>query len=181
MTSPRHSSTPWHLLFVAATLLLAASCHSLKNIPEQPSVSDTSSQNIPQPSDNAEKIPREKSIITFTATVDGINVNGQLRIATDSVIWITVNKFVELGRALATTDSVWVNVPLANKYFKGTYSDVSKRINRQVNYQTLQQIIESDDPERQIEELAHQMGFNAKVRITRRQSVQRISFPFAKP
>ncbi len=182
MTSTKHSIVRRiAFLCMAAALTAATACHTMKNVPERPVVPDTSQTTIPQ----SEPLPNqkicEKTVMTFTATVDGISVNGQLRMATDSIIWVSVTKLVELGRAMATPDSVWVNVPLANKYFKGNYHDISRRIDHQVSFHSLQKILEADNPERQIERLASQMGFDAKVRITRRQKVERISFPFVKP
>ena len=116
----------------------------------------------------------------FTAVVDGTSVNGQLRMAEDSVIWVSIYKIIELGRAKATADSVWVNVPLLNRSFAGTYAQVSRIAKREVTFEKLMAIVNSNDAERQIEALAATLGYEAKVRLEQRQKVQRLSFPFSR-
>ena len=87
------------IILLAAAMLLA-SCHSTKEVTLPP----------PPPSprtDAAPAMPCEKTVTNFTASVDGMSVNGQLRMANDSVMWLSITKIIELGRALATPDSVW--------------------------------------------------------------------------
>ena len=74
----------------------------------------------------------------FQCTVDDISVNGQLRLRRDSVIWLSANKFVELGRALFTHDSVFVYAKVMNRYFKGTYADFQKKTGISTDFATLQ-------------------------------------------
>ena len=42
----------------------------------------------------------------FSCSVQGITVNGQIRMAKDSVVWLSINKIVELGRAKLTPNRV---------------------------------------------------------------------------
>lgn len=160
------------LLTVLAAMLLLASCHSTKEVA------------LPEPTPHQPAPPvvqHEKSVMNFTATVEGIGVNGQMRMAYDSVIWVSVTKLVELGRAMATPDSVWVNAPLLDKHFKGDYADLSRRAKRTVTFETLQEIATSDNAEELIVALANSLGINATVRLNQRRRVERISFPFVKP
>lgn len=160
------------LLTVAAAILLLASCHGTKEVA------------MPEPAPrqtDAPVVQHEKSVMNFTATVEGINVSGQLRMAHDSVIWVSVNKLVELGRAMATPDSVWVNAPLLDKHFAGNYADLSRRAKHTVTFETLQEIATADNAEKLITALANSLGISATVRLAQRRRVDRISFPFVKP
>ena len=121
---------------------------------------------------------RELSVMTFTATVDGMNVNGQVRMASDSVLWVSVSKIIELGRAKATPDSVFINVPFLNKQFAGDYNEVSRRAGRTVSFEWLQHIATAPDAEKQAAVLARQLGLDAEVKITRREKVEKLTFPY---
>ena len=160
------------LLAAACQALLAASCRTTEKLPTQ------------QPKGEETRIelqaPRTLTVLNFNAVVEGISVNGQLRMAEDSVIWVTVNKIIELGRAMATTDSVWVTVPVADRHFAGTYEQAARIAKQEMDFNMLQDIVNAPDAERRIEALAARMGFNARVRITSRKQVDRITFPFVK-
>lgn len=123
---------------------------------------------------------RELTVTTFTAVVDGISATGQLRVAEDSVIWLNVTKLIELGRGLATKDSVWLSVPLADRYFAGTYADLQRITKRRFTYADLEAMAKANDAEEQIEALARSLGYEAKVYITGRRKVEQLSFPFKK-
>ena len=152
--------------------MLLASCHGAKEITLPPPAPRT---------DAAPTVPCEKTVTNFTAAVDGISINGQLRVANDSVMWLSITKIVELGRALATPDSVWITAPILNKHFAGTYADLSRRVKQQVDFQTLQSIANDENAEQLIESLASGMGYNARVRFISRRKVDKLSFPFVKP
>ncbi len=166
------------LWLVAAIVLsmLATSCRSMR----KPSTNEPREGNeqpaatLPEP----QKPKRELSVMNFTATIDGMNVNGQVRMAADSVMWVSVSKFIELGRAKATVDSVWINVPLMNRQFAGTYDEVSRRAGRTVTFEWLQHIATAPDAEKQAAALARQLGIDAEIKITRRQSVETLTFPY---
>ena len=120
------------------------------------------------------------TVMTFNGTVDGMSVSGQVRMERDKQIWCSVNKFIEVGRALATTDSVWVRVPLMNRYQKGDYKDLSRLANMQLTFKDLQGILESDDVEQKIEELGRRFGVAMRVKILRKEKVEKLTFPFDK-
>lgn len=61
------------------------------------------------------------------------------------------------------------------------YRDLRQRIHRNITFDDLQAIALADDAEERIAELARQMGFDATVRITRRERVQSLTFPYSKP
>lgn len=122
---------------------------------------------------------RALTVTNFTATVAGVSVDGQLRMAEDSVIWVNVSKLFELGRAMATPDSVWVNAPLLGRSFAGNYADASRLARRTVSYTALQSIVTSADAERQLEALAATLGIEATVKLGKRRKVDQLSFPFS--
>jgi hypothetical protein len=118
--------------------------------------------------------------MTFTGEVEGVSVNGQLRVAHDSVMWLSVNKVVELGRAMATVDSVWLRAPLMGRDDALDYADLQRLARTRITYDDLQSIALADDAEARIAALARQLGFSADIQITRRQ-VEHLTFPYPKP
>ena len=165
-------------LTMCVTALMAAGCRPVQKaaatvVPESIVVPD---EEKPEPVPEAQK--RELTAMNFTATVDGMSVSGQVRQASDSIIWVTVSKFFELGRAKATVDSVWVSVPLAGRRFAGTYAEASRVAKREVSFDALQGILGAPDAERQIEALAATLGFEATVRLGQRQKMESLTFPF---
>lgn len=123
---------------------------------------------------------RELTVTTFTAMVNGVSATGQLRVARDSVMWVSVNKLVELARGMATRDSVWLTLPLGDKRFAGTYDDLARLTKRRYSYDELQAMALADDAGEQISRLAASLGFNAEVYITGRKRVSKLTFPFRK-
>lgn len=119
--------------------------------------------------------------ISFDGEVEGITVNGQVRIAQDSVIWLSVTKVIEMGRAMCTPDSLWLRVPLMGRDEAMDYATLQRLTGEKLTYSDAQDILLSDNPEERVAELARRMGFSAKVRITRRQTAERLTFPYTKP
>lgn len=99
------------------------------------------SQQASKPAAECVEISRcETLIANFSCTVDDIAVNGQLRLRRDSVIWVNLNKFIELGRAKLTRDSVFVYAKIAGRYFEGTYSDLQKVAGITTDFESLQEL-----------------------------------------
>jgi hypothetical protein len=157
------SRLPITLLCLAA--LLATGCRSTR-------------QSAVTPPPPPETPTAEYSIITFDGILDGIGVSGQIRMAKDSVIWCSVSKFIELGRAMASPDSVWISVPLMNRYEVGDYRSVKQLTKIDITFAELQDILESEDAEQRIAMLARQAGHDMTLRIKRRQRTDSLTFPF---
>lgn len=147
------------------TLLLATGCHSTKKATATP-------PEVRQ--------PREYYTMNFSGEADGIGFSGQLRMAKDSVIWCNFSKIIDLGRAMATQDSVWVRIPLLNRNESGDYGMVKRLTGISVTYDELQSIVLSDNAEERIRNLARRMGHDVTVRIKRRERVESLTFPFNK-
>lgn len=122
--------------------------------------------------------PREYTVMTFSGEVDGMSVEGQVRMAKDSVIWCSVSKFIEVGRAKATVDSVWVRVPLLGRNEKGDYRWLKRVTSVDTDFKKLQALLESSDAEAGIAKLARQTGHTATIRIKKRERVERLTFPY---
>ena len=124
---------------------------------------------------------RTYTVMQFTGEVEGISVAGQLRMAEDSVMWLSVNKIIEVGRAMATPDSLWLRVPLMNRNDAMDYAGLKRITGKTVTFDELQQIATAPDAEERIRHLAASLGFSADITITARRTVERLTFPFAKP
>ena len=135
-----------------------------------------STENLAAPSSTA----REYYTMNFSGEADGIGFSGQLRMAKDSVIWCNFSKIIDLGRAMATPDSVWVNIPLLGRNQAGDYAMVKRLTGASVTYDELQAILLSDKPEEGIRRLAKRMGLDVTVRIKKRERVDGLTFPFNK-
>ena len=152
-------------LAALVAVLLLAGCNSSRRAARAPEVAVRSC---------------EYSVVPFTATVSGLGVSGQVREARDSALWVSVVKLVEVARALATPDSVWISVPLADNYFAGTYAELGKKIGRTVSFAEMQAMLHAPDADEQIARLVSDMGYAATVRLGTRRKVEQLSFPFGK-
>lgn len=159
-----------YILVIAAVALLAVGCRSTRQAATTAPV-EVAAPAAPQ---------RQLSVITFTAIVEGISASGQMRVAEDSVLWVSVNKLIELGRAKATKDSVWVTTTFGDHHFAGSYDDLQRLTKRRITFDEMQAMAMAEDGGEQISRLAASLGFNATVYITGRRKVDRLTFPFKK-
>lgn len=166
-TKMKSTRTP--LLLTLALLALAATgCRSTRTA-------------APTPAPVAvEEAKPDYTIITFTGVVEGIGVNGQVRMEKGKVIWGSVSKVVELGRAMATTDSIWVRMPLMGRNQEGDYRDLERLSGSRITFGDLEDILLSDNAEERIAALGKKMGLTVQVKITRREKAERLTFPFNK-
>ena len=160
-----------YLLMVMLLALLAVGCRSTRQAATTTAPATVAAPAAPQ---------RQLTVITFSAIVNGFSASGQMRVAEDSVLWVSVNKLVELGRAMATQDSVWVTVNFGDRHFAGTYDDLQRLTKRYITFDDLMAVAMADDAGEQISSLAASLGFDATVYITGRRKVNRLTFPFKK-
>lgn len=161
------------ILLLCVLTLLAASCRSTRHAASTPL--EAVEEAVPA------QQKRQHTVTNFSATVEGVSVNGQLRHVQDSALWVSVTKLVELGRALATRDSVWVSAPMMDVQFAGTYDDLSRKAGRTLTFEQLQQMATSPDAEQSIARLATEMGFHATVSLGERRQVETLAVPYRKP
>ncbi|MBR1549505.1 MAG: DUF4292 domain-containing protein [Bacteroidales bacterium] len=162
-TTRRHA---FALLALTLLALVATGCRSTRPTPAPtPVVTPTESQ---------------YTVMTFSGTVEGISVSGQVRMEHGKVIWCSVSKFIELGRAMATPDSLWVRATMMDLDRKGDYRDLERLSGRRIAFADLEAILLSDDADERIAALGRQLGYNVQVHITRREKADRLTFPFNK-
>lgn len=164
-------------IFLLTAALLLTGCRATKKVTPSPApVADPVVEEAPVATPK-----RTYTVMQFTGEVEGISVAGQLRMAEDSVMWLSVNKIIEVGRAMATPDSLWLRVPLMNRNDAMDYADLKRITGKTVTFDELQQIATAPDAEERIRRLAASLGFSADITITARRTVERLTFPFAKP
>lgn len=111
---------------------------------------------------------------------EGMTANGQVRMQQDSAIWVSVSYFFELGRAMATRDSVFIDAKMVGKSFRGTYADVAKRTGVKTDFNELQAMLGRETASDEISAIAKRLGYNLNVRISNRKKVESVTFPFIK-
>lgn len=151
--------------------LLAVGCRSTRQAATTTAPATVAAPAAPQ---------RQLTVITFSAIVNGFSASGQMRVAEDSVLWVSVNKLVELGRAMATPDSVWVTTTFGDHNFAGSYDDLQRLTKRHITFDDMQAMAMADDAGEQISQLAASLGLNATVYVTGRRKVNKLAFPFKK-
>ena len=85
------------------------------------------------------------SIMDYNTKKETVNVSAFFVNRRDSVIYITVNKIIELARVVITPDSVKFINNLENTYYSGDYSFISKMIGFNVRFDMLQAILVGED------------------------------------
>lgn len=167
-------------MVLLAAMLFAAGCRSSRQAATAPNAGAAAPGQAATPGAEAAPAAKERTVTNFDATFEGVGMNGQLRIVQDSALWVSVTKLIEVGRGLATRDSVWISAPILDVRFAGTYADLSRKAGRTLTFDKLQQMALSDNAEQELQRLAAELGFNAKVRITSRRKVDRLGVPFKK-
>lgn len=155
--------------------LMATGCHTARKAATAP----------PEPISETEEVmpvpKRTYTVMTFDGMVEGISVNGQLRVAEDSVMWVSVNKLIEMGRAMCTPDSLWLRAPLLGRDDAMDYATLRRMTGVDITYDEMQQTVLAPDAEEQMRLLAQRLGIHAAIRITQRRQVEHLTFPYTKP
>lgn len=151
-----------------AALLTAAACHSTRQ------VADTPAPVQPQRA-------RVCHSANFSCAVDGNTFNGQLRLAEDSLLWVTASKIIELGRAVATPDSVIVYAKVISRCYRGTYDDLYRRFHYRTSFAELQALVTAPDADAQLQDLARHFGVTAQIHILPWRETKEASFPLFIP
>lgn len=118
------------LLFV----LLLAACRSSRNL------TDTT---VPTTVDSVETETAQQRACfaaNFYCDLSRVRLSGMLRMMEDSVLWISVSKVVELGRARFTPDSVLIHARVSQQFFRGSYDDAYRTSGYRVEFDQLQRL-----------------------------------------
>lgn len=160
-------------MLAALTLaVLTAGCRSSRRVATPPAP--------PEPQAEAPAPQRTYTVMNFSGEAEGLTVNGQLRVAQDSAMWLSVNKIFEVARALATQDSLFLRAPLLGYEVATDYADLQRRTGRKMSYADLQALALEPDAEEKISALARELGFDVKVAIGVRRQVEHLSLPYPK-
>ncbi|MBR1851218.1 MAG: DUF4292 domain-containing protein [Bacteroidales bacterium] len=143
--------------------------------------SNTGSENAPNTDtyNAAEAVAAAPMYETMTVSCgyDGLAATGQVRMQRDSAIWVSVSYFFELGRVLATPDSVRIDVKVAGKSFRGTYADLARVTGVRTNFDELQALMRRDTAAEELTALAHKLGYNIKIKLSNRKTATGLQFP----
>lgn len=121
----------------------------------------------------------------FRCSAQGHEASGLLRMATDSLIWINASKVIELGRAVATPDSVFAYVKINNTYFRGNYQDLKQATGVNTTFAQLQRRIQnslqSNDKKLSANIHTSQYNLQGTAQFSRVDTLASCSFPFSIP
>lgn len=118
---------------------------------------------------------------TFTCSAQGVTANGQMRLQSDSVIWICATKIVELGRARFTPDSVIAYAKVMNRCFQGTYDDLYQRFRYRTTFKQLYRHVTSDNAEQELTDLFRRFGIESTIKLDPVKEVDKLNFPISIP
>jgi len=166
---------------MAILLLLATGCRSHKEA-SRPATPNTSTQTTDTSS--TEVTPTYTPhyyTANFTGAAQGYTVNGQLRVQSDSIIWLSGSKVIELARARFTHDSVLIYAKIVNRSFQGSYIDLYKRFKYRTSFDELYQMIMSDNAEAQLTTIFGKLGLEATIHLDPLKEVDHLSFPMYIP
>lgn len=155
------------LLAAAATALLASGCHCIKD-----TASTAATGTYPA---------AQYYTANFSAATQGYTAVGQIRIKTDSIIWISATKTVELARAQFTADSALIYAKMTNGYFQGTYDELAKRFGYHTTFEDLHTMLLSDDAEKLLNDAIDSLSLDATIRLQPLKNVEQTTFPFYIP
>lgn len=156
----------------AALMLLAAGCRSQRDAARTATPDESGTTVVASP---------RYYTSNFTCTAQGMTANGQLRMAPDSIIWLSASKVIELGRAKFTPDSAIVYAKVMGRCFRGTYDDLYLRFHFRTSFKDISGILTSEDAPARLAALAKQFGLDATFTIEPWKRVDRLSFPFSVP
>lgn len=141
-----------HVISMMVVLGVAVGCRSHKNVADshggqQPGGNvPTETARAKEKLDTILNASYERYCANFSCSVEGIDLNGQIRIIHDSCIWISINKLIEVGRIMITPTRVSGYVRLLGKYYDGTYEEVRTRWGLDIDYATIEAMIVGNCP-----------------------------------
>lgn len=122
---------------------------------------------------------------TFTCTIFNHNANGQIRMQSDSLIWVSLNKFIELGRLQLTTDTITLYTKFNNSYYKGTYPEVEQQFDFHTNYYSLQDLIitavQSDSTTFTLPVRSNVINTDIRIQLNKIKYPEQLTFPLRIP
>lgn len=114
---------------------------SVPTLPNQDPTTKPTSNPTTQPAVKTPKYKYQTLSANMVVTVSDYNVNAQLRMLNDSIIWITISKFIELARGYITPDSVMAYIKPTNDYIRCSMADFQRQYNIDIDFATVHDIL----------------------------------------
>ena len=138
------------IICFALLLAVATGCRTHRNLADgdqggkisNPTVTETEIPRL----DTIRNAMYERYCANYSCNVEGMTINGQIRIVHDSCIWISVNKLIEVGRIMITPKRVSGYSKILGKYYDGSYEEVRKRWGIDIDYATIEALIVGNCP-----------------------------------
>ena len=145
-------AVPYLIVAVLLTLGLGA-CRSHRHLHQEegPTAAGTESQ-LTAPPTATERLDTIQNILVghysanFSCTVNGVKVNGQIRMTQDSLIWVSLYRVIELGRVVLTPTRVQGYVKVMNQHFDGDYAEIRRRWGVDMDYGTIEALLLGNCP-----------------------------------
>lgn len=119
--------------YITLLLLLLVSCHSNRHLNQSATTAVDSS------SSSAHK-QQIQFAANFQYELNNIKLSGMLRMQEDSILWISINKIVELGRIKFTCDSIALYARFTQQYFCGDYTSARLLSGYSISFDQLQKV-----------------------------------------
>ncbi len=89
-----------------------------------------------------------KAKIDFDDGANSYNLNANIRIKHDSIIWISAySSLFKIGKCLITTDSIFILKDIqSNEYYKYSFEGLTKKIGYDLNYEIVESILMGNIP-----------------------------------
>ena len=81
----------------------------------------------------------------FTIKTGDLSASGQIRMRKDSVIWVSVVKFIEIARIKLTPDSLFFHNKIQNEYYAGDYAFLKKNFGIEMDFALLESLLTGND------------------------------------
>lgn len=164
-----------------AALLLTALLAGCRRLPSEAATADTTAAADTSGGRPPAPPSRRYSVATLGGEVNGISLSGQLRVAHDSMIWVSVGRLIEVGRGMCTPDSLWLRSSLLGRDDAVDYATLRRTTGVDISYDELQEAALADDGGERLTRMAQRLGLDATVSVAPLRQVDRLSFPFPKP
>ena len=138
------------IIWLALLLMTVVGCRSHRQLTSQQPTANSQQPTVSEPEkpklDTILNATYSRYSANFSCTVEGISVNGQIRMVHDSCIWISISKIIEVGRIMITPTRVSGYARIVDKYFDGTYDEVCRRWGIDIDYATVEALLVGNCP-----------------------------------
>lgn len=89
-----------------------------------------------------------KAKINFDDGANNYNINANIRIKHDSIIWVSsYSSLFKIGKCLITKDSIFILKDIqANEYYQYSFSELATKIGYDINFEILESILMGNTP-----------------------------------